>query len=329
MLFSFEKYNASLECCQVPERLITYALPASQCVYREHENGDILSQWLLGPDYSFWIHYFFIRRAMPVFAHASESVISLVILREGTIRGVLRGFGKVLLSPGQCYLYYIPGGIHKGLLVPGFYSMVEVNFHPSHLAPVAGYYPEFEPVLRHAMKSMKKGKQHGSSHITLEACDIVDQILRSKMDAAERPLFMESRIRDLLRWYVSDQARQRNVKAGAAIRRKRIVAELLQYIDSHLDCELSVDHLAVRAGIGRSALQDMFQVEKGCSVHEVINGLRMRRAAFLLSATNNPVSAIACNVSPISFSSFCSSFKKHFGVSPGEYRKKTGGNQNK
>ena len=89
----------------------------------------------------------------------------------------------------------------------------------------------------------------------------------------------------------------------------------------NLDGDLSIDALCRRFFISKSSLYKAFSELYGCTVKEFITNTRISAAADLLANTNTPITVIAEKIGYENYSCFCKAFKKHFGISPSEYRK--------
>jgi AraC-like DNA-binding protein len=83
---------------------------------------------------------------------------------------------------------------------------------------------------------------------------------------------------------------------------------------------LTVDHMAVAAGLSRAHFSREFRQTFGESPHAYLLTRRLERAAALLRTTDSSVAEICFSVGLQSVGSFTSSFKRMFGISPAAYR---------
>lgn len=99
------------------------------------------------------------------------------------------------------------------------------------------------------------------------------------------------------------------------------IEALLEYINSNLGHELSVDSLASRFFLSKYYLMHRFKQQTGCSIHSYILQKRLimvnARVHQGMSITD---ASIECGFGD--YSSFVRSFKKMFGMSPRNYYKK-------
>lgn len=92
------------------------------------------------------------------------------------------------------------------------------------------------------------------------------------------------------------------------------------YIHANYTGEIFVSELAALEGLSVSRYNVLFKKLKGVSPVKYIIGLRMAHAASLLSDTNLGVAEIGEIVGYCDSHFFSKSFKRHFGISPLEYR---------
>ncbi len=102
---------------------------------------------------------------------------------------------------------------------------------------------------------------------------------------------------------------------------KEYIDRAIKYIESNYNFDINVDEVAKHVGLNRSYLYTLFNDSLGVSVQGFIIQTRMRAACALLKHPDISIKSIAASVryDPISFSRV---FKKHFGISPTEYREK-------
>lgn len=98
-----------------------------------------------------------------------------------------------------------------------------------------------------------------------------------------------------------------------------LIAELREYIESHLDEPISVASLADTAGISAGHLRKLFREVSGEGVKEYILNRKIQHAGELLRGKNMMIKEIAAKIGFSDQNYFSRVFKEHFGVSPREY----------
>lgn len=96
--------------------------------------------------------------------------------------------------------------------------------------------------------------------------------------------------------------------------------DIISYIGEHFSEDIPVSDLAARAGLSQYHFIRTFRKETGFTPHEYLVNTRINTAKYLLKNTVLPVKEICFQTGFSCESVFCSSFKKHLGVTPAEYR---------
>jgi AraC-like DNA-binding protein len=122
----------------------------------------------------------------------------------------------------------------------------------------------------------------------------------------------------LRRWIESDASSSLPLLAGAADAR---LGRALQAVLERPASAFTVDHLAMIAGMSRSAFAAAFRRAFGQSPMSLVRLVRLRRARALLVATRLPVAAVARRVGFSSRSNFSLAFTQLHGMDPSSFRR--------
>ena len=95
----------------------------------------------------------------------------------------------------------------------------------------------------------------------------------------------------------------------------------IRYIHTHLRYDITVESLASMEFLGVSRYREIFKSVTGLAPSEYIAALRMERAKDLLNGTDNTIAAVAESVGYTNRNYFQNLFKKHTGMTPGDYRR--------
>lgn len=107
----------------------------------------------------------------------------------------------------------------------------------------------------------------------------------------------------------------------AALRDTQI-SRALSEIHSRPDFYWKAEKLGHIVGMSRSAFFNRFSELVGMTPHQYLSFVRMQKAGHFLATTQRPLNTIAKSVGYTSEAAFSTAFKGHFGIRPGEYRKK-------
>lgn len=99
------------------------------------------------------------------------------------------------------------------------------------------------------------------------------------------------------------------------------INEAKKYIADHYNEGLQVTQIAEHLGISRSYLGTIFSRYANRSITTHINAVRNDKAAYFLATTDKSILDIALSVGYNSRQNFTRVFRKHFGISPLQYRK--------
>lgn len=114
------------------------------------------------------------------------------------------------------------------------------------------------------------------------------------------------------------------VKNAAPPAERVWIDRAIGYMETAYHRPVTVSEIAGYIGFERSYLSVLFKRETGMSPHAYLNALRVRKAEALLSETDTPVSVIAESVG-LDPSNFYRTFRRQYGFSPLNYRKKKKG----
>ena len=95
---------------------------------------------------------------------------------------------------------------------------------------------------------------------------------------------------------------------------------VLEYINSHLEEDLTVDLLADTVFVSKYHLMRKFKAETGYSVHQYITSKRLLLAKELLNTTPASITDICFQCGFRDYSTFSREFKKQFKISARKYR---------
>lgn len=137
-------------------------------------------------------------------------------------------------------------------------------------------------------------------------------------------LLLESRVLDILaRTLDSLAGRAESVeKAAAPARAEARVKAAQAYMAAHLDDDMALADVARHAAVSVSTLQRLFRQVAGMPVCEYLRGLRIDRARAFLESGEGTVTEAAFRAGYTSPANFATAFKRHYGISPSQCRRR-------
>lgn len=100
-----------------------------------------------------------------------------------------------------------------------------------------------------------------------------------------------------------------------------VVKKTVDYIEAHLDGDLSLDKIAEALSYSKFYIERIFNEETGGTVYKYIQGRRLTLAAQKLVETGRPIIEIACEAHYDSQQAFTLAFKRIYECTPQTYRK--------
>ncbi|AIQ11032.1 response regulator [Paenibacillus durus] len=102
--------------------------------------------------------------------------------------------------------------------------------------------------------------------------------------------------------------------------KEKVVQEIKTYLESHYHENIQLDQLAERFDLNASYVSHLYSKSTGQTILEYVTLLRIQQAKRMLRESSFKISKISQNVGYDNQRYFCQVFKKHVGVSPGQYR---------
>ncbi|CAM4515769.1 two-component system response regulator YesN [Paenibacillus endophyticus] len=102
--------------------------------------------------------------------------------------------------------------------------------------------------------------------------------------------------------------------------KEKVVQEIKTYLESHYHENIQLDQLAERFDLNSSYVSNLYSKSTGKTLLEYVTLLRIQKAKQMLRESSFKIFKISQNVGYDNQRYFCQVFKKHVGVSPGQYR---------
>jgi len=107
--------------------------------------------------------------------------------------------------------------------------------------------------------------------------------------------------------------------------RRAVIRKVRKLVAERMGPELSVKTVADQVYMHPVYLSKVFKAETGESLGDYIFRMRMERAAHLLRDTNKKIYEISSELGYQNPQHFSKMFRKHYGVTPNEFREQAGG----
>ncbi|MFE5321629.1 helix-turn-helix domain-containing protein [Paenibacillus sp. NPDC056579] len=99
-----------------------------------------------------------------------------------------------------------------------------------------------------------------------------------------------------------------------------VISKIIDYVHTNFDKEISLGGIAQQLGLDMAYVSRCFKQEVGMTFMDYLLMLRLKHAKYLLANPDLTVGEIGEAVGYVNVNSFIRIFKKHEGVTPGQYR---------
>lgn len=101
-----------------------------------------------------------------------------------------------------------------------------------------------------------------------------------------------------------------------------VVPQIRRWIDTHFAERVTATRLIRMSGYSRSRFFSLFLDDTGMTPNDYLVRVRIERAKRLLAQRDQPISTLAADCGFSTAAAFSSTFRKHVGISPREFRQK-------
>ncbi len=155
-----------------------------------------------------------------------------------------------------------------------------------------------------------------------KALSIIKQIIAVQNCTSSRELATSSLLQTLwLEIYENTDIKYANCTDDSASSQARLQL-MMQYIHQNYRHDISLDDIAGHAGISKSTVLNLFRKYLHITPINYLINYRLNEAAQLLSNTEKKINTICDETGFNNVDYFCRLFKKHYHLTPTEYRKK-------
>lgn len=320
----------------------------------EQQQTDIWAEWLEGSRMSILL---LSRKNLQTTEENSSIICAKMVewVQSNLDFSISIGAGSCISDPEQIYL------VHSQALAALHYKFVkgsgQVIYHYEVSQGDQGEVYKLIPVIRSLAYSYRIGDRRWADDLTLFFQElisgmytksdvfylinnIIHNLHREMMELPEEvhTLWKEEMVPVMDRiLYSMETVEETRQQLGAALseaeiklagyREKRrhhsLIQDVRKYIEEHYaNPNLSLKALEDEFGISGKYVSSLFREEIGEKFVDYLAKLRLERAEKLLMESNDTVQDIAGQVGYTNPMTFIRGFKKHFGMTPGDYRKK-------
>ena len=239
--------------------------------------------------------------------HGTEKT-TIIYLLEGTVwitladsKFKMQKDDLILVNYGQDFMWHQEGDvlicvieIDKGMLRNDL-LLSDISFKCNSVTDKDGNYKE----IKHLISDL-----------------IVEYTEDSDSAAFKKKSLFFSLLDVLLKRYISDKSH-----ISADTMSDEHFARVIEYINKNYNKHLSLREVAGAAFMTESAFSRYFKKNAGINYSEYLNNIRLQKSAEDLLSTNRTITEIAVNNGFTDLAMFSKAFKKHYELTPTEYKK--------
>lgn len=201
-------------------------------------------------------------------------------------------------------------------------NFLRIILSSAYVKMLSQMYPEtMAPLIDAIAQGRESLFDHSHTSTILEMQQVLKSIENIPLQESNREMFLEAKIRELLCWQINQYVTIKNNRNFNLEKYKENIQTACTYIESHKFNNLSLDNIAMTAGICKTTLKLAFKYFYGKTVFNYINEQRMYKACELLLNPCYGISDIAYKIGYDHPSHFSTAFNQKFGITPLEYRK--------
>lgn len=101
-----------------------------------------------------------------------------------------------------------------------------------------------------------------------------------------------------------------------------IIVKLEAYVEKNIGREITLEELAAKAGYNKTYFVKKFKTIWATTPMQFVNDKRLEKAKLMLASTDMSITEISESTGFMCIHAFSRNFRRNFGITPSEYRKK-------
>lgn len=294
------------------------SLAHGQSVYRTNAFGDFLVQQIEAGEYGYIRGVFSLKQDMLFRGSEKKSCAHLFYVQEGRISLTLKGRSPLRLRAGQYLpLFISPRTTSKVLMPEGRHIISQLRIPVDLLRYLADYDPAYRKIVASIDQRETIAIALAKQAVTEAIRKLLSEFSHCPAQEPARRLFLQGKTCLMLAHYHPTSHWPPSVSNYAKDRMSQVEAHIM----ANLQAQHTIRDLAGQFAIGERHLARQFREVHQMPIHQYIQIKRMEKAMELLGEDRMTILEICLDVGYNEVSSFNKAFVKHFGESPGHYRK--------
>lgn len=263
--------------------------------------------------------------------HAEEKLLLNITFPEPLVQGRLMLKGSfnqnvngetVSFKEGQFYLTHISTKTWTSLLEEQKdYILLDFNYPSDFILQKLAYYPALEKFKEDVLTKKSSLITNTGIYITAHMFNLADQILHSPYSSSTKR-FHTDIMKEVLTRMLEEAVKESPANLKYSLENIENIYAARSYIDSHLSHHDTIFQIARKVGLNEQKLKKGFKEIFGIGVYGYSKQERLKIAKAELEQTRKSIKEISRNAGYKNANNFSISFKKAFGISPLQIRKR-------
>lgn len=305
----------------LPSHYLGPVLPGALAFSASTENANFIFQEFTGNEYS--IRFIIGRFLEKVYAHnwiQTTGLYSYFMLKNGARKEII-SIGKIHLREDQ-YAFFFSGSTDCSAKFEEDkeFRAMEFFYSPKLLVELVPFFPELKEIISESGRSFLTGN---ASWCLPSMKEITNQILNCPFDEGTRQFYFDLKVREMLFQILENTYRQKTTDIPFRSWEIKKIYEARDILNGSLSKKPPlIKCLARQVALNEFKLKAGFRKFFDAGIFEWIMTRKMYHARDLIITTNIPIKEIARRVGYPRTTNFITAFRRHFGITPGELRRK-------
>jgi len=310
----------------LPDYLKPLVINGASCQACAGEFGYILLQQIDTPKFSLRQLHFRFNQPTRIGITQEDPLVEIYINLGSEVQFHVHQVGNIAMNTSAYNIFYSPFIKCEYFFLQGLdYKTLSISCPPLLLSSLAQAFPIMDKIVEKTKQQKPFLLFGGDTTVSREMMHVIRDITQCSYTGELLKAYLEARTVDILLLCLKKE-RYNGTPSPSRLHEHDIIiieavrTDLLQ----NLDKTYTLAELAMKSGISKSKLARGFKHVTGSTVYGYQLRARLERAKELLLTSDTPISSIGAETGYQAVDGFSKAFKKQYGLSPMDYRKKYG-----
>lgn len=300
-----------------------FVLPGSKISYCETDFGTITTQQFFADHFSLRYSVYNLIKKVALLIQEEAELLRTQFVLKGKIRIQAQDEENIYIREGQFFLFNADEQKTKAYIENKMeHRIFDATYSHEFLQPLLQAFPSLQGFIQKQEASESYSVFDNAFNGSGEMTKIVYDLLRCPYDENLRKLYFENKVNDFLfetlHKAFSGKRAENNIansdQDALFIARDLILADITKH--------LTIKEISQKVNLNEFKLKSGFKEIFGMGPFELLLQARMEKARELLLETDKPMKEIAALTGFEFLTNFIAAFRKYYGYTPGELRRK-------